>query len=122
MKDVDYFRTGFTDPTDKELSSLEILWSNARIEADWIKDRVITYADAIEHNEGLLPYFEILKNAIGRLKKYEELLSDRLTIKIDNPQYSNDYDLLCAHSYHALNKLGRLEDIYDEFKNGTKKD
>jgi hypothetical protein len=36
---------------------------------------------------------------------------NRLTKKIENPQYSNDYDMLCAHEYHVLNKLGKLEDL-----------
>ena len=37
----------------------------------------------------------------------------RLTKKIDNPEYSNDYVMLCAHEYHILNKLGKLEDLFD---------
>ena len=41
---------------------------------------------------------------------------DRLTKKIENPQYSNDYDILCAHNYHAINKLGRLEDLMEKYK------
>ena len=35
----------------------------------------------------------------------------RLTKKIENPQYSNDYEMLCTFDYHLINKLGKLEDI-----------
>ena len=38
----------------------------------------------------------------------------RLTKKIENPQYMNDYDLLCSHNYTAINKLGQLEDLEEE--------
>lgn len=40
----------------------------------------------------------------------------RLTKKIENPQYSNDYDMLCAHDYHVLNKLGKLEDLMEKYE------
>ncbi len=40
---------------------------------------------------------------------------DRLTKKIENPQYSNDYEMLCSHDYHVLNKLGKLEDLFDSY-------
>lgn len=39
---------------------------------------------------------------------------NRLTKKIENPQYSNDYEMLCAHDYHLINKLGKIEDIEEE--------
>ena len=45
----------------------------------------------------------------------------RLTKKIKNPQYSNDYDILCAHNYHAINKLGKLEDIFELIEEMYKK-
>ena len=38
---------------------------------------------------------------------------NRLTKKLENPQYSNDYEMLCVHSYHLINKLGKLEDIFE---------
>jgi len=38
----------------------------------------------------------------------------RLTKKIKNPKYSNDYVMLCAHDYHILNKLGHLEDLEEQ--------
>ena len=37
----------------------------------------------------------------------------RLTKKIENPQYSNDYEMLCTHGYHLINKLGKLEDTFE---------
>ena len=45
----------------------------------------------------------------------------RITKKIENPQYSNDYEMLCAHGYHLINKLGRLEDIFDLIEEMYKK-
>ena len=39
----------------------------------------------------------------------------RLTKKIKNPQYSNDYEMLCAHEYHAINKLGKIEDLMEKY-------
>lgn len=38
----------------------------------------------------------------------------RITKKIENPQYMNDYDQLCNHSYTIINKLGKLEDIMEK--------
>ena len=40
----------------------------------------------------------------------------RLTKKIENPQYSNDYEMLCAHSYHLINKIGELEDLLEKYE------
>ena len=40
----------------------------------------------------------------------------RLTKKIENPQYMNDYELLVAHAYHLYNKLGKLEDLMEKHK------
>ena len=37
----------------------------------------------------------------------------RLTKKIENPQYSNDYEMLCTFDYHLINTLGKLEDIFE---------
>lgn len=74
MKDRDYYREGYTDPKNKELTSLEILWCHAKLEADWIKDRIITYAEAMEHNEQLMPYFEDVKKALERLNNQDKLL------------------------------------------------
>ena len=74
MKDRDYYREGYTDPKNKELTALEILWCHAKLEADWIKDRVITYAEAMEHNEQIMPYFEDVKKALERLNNQDKLL------------------------------------------------
>ena len=38
----------------------------------------------------------------------------RLTKKIENPQYSNDYEMLCTFDYHLINKLGKLEDLEEQ--------
>jgi len=46
---------------------------------------------------------------------------DRLTKKIDNPQYMNDYEQLCNHSYSIINKLGKLEDIFELIEEMYKK-
>lgn len=72
------------------------------------------YKGTTQSSELYLLDISIIEQALQRLDKYEEILKDRITIKIKNPQYSNDYDILCAHSYHILNKLGKLEDIYEE--------
>lgn len=40
---------------------------------------------------------------------------NRLTKKIENPQYMNDYELLVAHNYHLYNKLGQLEDLMEQY-------
>ena len=40
----------------------------------------------------------------------------RITKKIENPQYSNDYEMLCAHNYHLINKLGKLEDLLEKYE------
>ena len=45
----------------------------------------------------------------------------RLTKKIENPQYSNDYEMLCAHDYHLINKLGKLEDTFELIEEMYKK-
>lgn len=39
----------------------------------------------------------------------------RLTKKIENPQYMNDYELLVAHNYHLYNKLGKIEDLMEQY-------
>ena len=39
---------------------------------------------------------------------------NRLTKKIENPQYSNDYEMLCTFDYHLINKLGKLEDLEEQ--------
>lgn len=46
---------------------------------------------------------------------------NRLTKKIENPQYSNDYEMLCAHDYHLINKLGKLEDAFELIEEMYKK-
>ena len=45
----------------------------------------------------------------------------RLTKKIENPQYSNDYEMLCTFDYHLINKLGKLEDIFELIEEMYKK-
>ena len=40
----------------------------------------------------------------------------RLTKKIENPQYSNDYEMLCTFDYHLINKLGRIEDLMEKYE------
>ena len=46
---------------------------------------------------------------------------NRLTKKIENPQYSNDYEMLCTFDYHLINKLGKLEDIFELIEEMYKK-
>ena len=46
---------------------------------------------------------------------------NRLTKKIENPQYSNDYEMLCTFDYHLINKLGRLEDTFELIEEMYKK-
>ena len=45
----------------------------------------------------------------------------RLTKKIENPQYSNDYEMLCTFDYHLINKLGKLEDAFELIEEMYKK-
>lgn len=45
----------------------------------------------------------------------------RLTKKIENPQYSNDYEMLCVHDYHLINKLGKIEDVFELIEEMYKK-
>ena len=41
---------------------------------------------------------------------------NRLTKKIENPKYSNDYEMLCAHVYHLINKIGKIEDLLEKYE------
>ena len=45
----------------------------------------------------------------------------RLTKKIENPQYSNDYEMLCTFDYHLINKLGKIEDVFELIEEMYKK-
>lgn len=54
------------------LSDLEFLYDNAKIEADWVKDRVITYAEEQEHNKAIKPYYEHIKKALTAKSKKEQ--------------------------------------------------
>lgn len=74
MKNRDYYRQGYTDPKNKELTALEILLGSAKIEAGWVKERVITYAEEHEHNEQIMPCFERVKKALERLNSQDKLL------------------------------------------------
>lgn len=42
-------------------------------------------------------------------------MMSRLTKKIENPQYMNDYELLVAFDYHLYNKLGKIEDLMEQY-------
>lgn len=46
------------------LTCLGILYSEAKIEASWIKERVITYAEEHEHNDRIKPYYEKCRDVI----------------------------------------------------------
>lgn len=39
----------------------------------------------------------------------------RLTKKIENSEYMKDYELLVAHNYHLYNKLGKIEDLMEQY-------
>jgi hypothetical protein len=54
------------------LVELECLYDCAKIEADWVKDRVITYAEEHEHNEAIKPYYEHIKQALTTKSKKEQ--------------------------------------------------
>lgn len=51
------------------LEALEILYNNAKLDRDRIEEGgVVTYAEEIEHNEGIKPYYKTLKQALQRLE------------------------------------------------------
>lgn len=60
--------------TDREeiLKALDILYEEAKIEADVVKEHVITYAERNEHNEGIKPYYKTVKEALATMVSQEE--------------------------------------------------
>ena len=54
------------------LKWLEVLYSNAKIESGWVKERCITYAEEFEHNDRIKPYYEHIKQALLKAQEQEK--------------------------------------------------
>ena len=55
--------------------ALEILYNNAKLDRDRIeKGGIVTYAEEIEHNERIKPYYETLKQALIKAQEQEKVL------------------------------------------------
>lgn len=91
---------------NKELEALEILYSDAKLDRDRIeKGGVLTYAEEIEHNERIKPYYDTIKQALIKAEKEHKALE----ILKRNVKVSIDYgvekkDISCALVFYIDNK------------------
>jgi len=64
--------------------ALEILYNNAKLNRDRIeKGGIVTYAEEIEHNEAIKPYYDTIKQALLKAQEQEKVLEVLFEKRID---------------------------------------
>ena len=88
------------------LKALDILYEEAKIEADVVKEHVITYAERNEHNEGIKPYYEAVKEALTTMVSQEE----HYKLQIEDSKLLNQN----AELFQENKKLKRIIKIIED--------
>ena len=84
----------------KPSEALEILYNNAKLDRDRIeRGGVVTYAEEIEYNEGIKPYYDIVKQALlkaqaleGKIEILKEYRRDYLERLENLEKYSREQE------------------------------
>lgn len=96
--------------TEKALECLEILYNSAKLDVDRIESsKIVTYAEEIEHNEGIKPFYETIKQALTQKSKKELAFDIVKKHKLLNYVLKNPK---CASMYHLQeNEIGLLRGV-----------
>lgn len=105
--------------------ALEILYNNAKLDRDRIEEGgIVTYAEEIEHNEAIKPYYDTIKQALLKAQEQEKVLKiikeKRVnmlalihSIRFENLEYYNDgcfdWDELTQEEFELIGRLAGVK-------------